>query len=221
MRVIVVGCGQVGSALAYQLYKKGHQVTVIDQYVSTFDNLPIDFQGRIIEGDVLARNVLHRAEVETADALAAVTGSDTLNALVAHVARTEFQVSRVVARNCDPRKLPLQDAFGITVVGSASWGMQHIEELLSDAPLRAVFVDRNAIFTIYQLEVPKNWHGRTLQELVPEDRSRIMALTRAGQPLLVSSTQSLETEDVIYLSADPEEIEALRRRLSFQEERLA
>jgi len=203
------------------LYKKGHQVTVIDQYVSTFDNLPIDFQGRIIEGDVLARNVLHRAEVETADALAAVTGSDTLNALVAHVARTEFQVSRVVARNCDPRKLPLQDAFGITVVGSASWGMQHIEELLSDAPLRAVFVDRNAIFTIYQLEVPKNWHGRTLQELVPEDRSRIMALTRAGQPLLVSSTQSLETEDVIYLSADPEEIEALRRRLSFQEERLA
>ena len=221
MRVIVVGCGQVGSALAYQLYKKGHQVTVIDQYVSTFDNLPIDFQGRIIEGDVLARNVLHRAEVETADALAAVTGSDTLNALVAHVARTEFQVSRVVARNCDPRKLPLQDAFGITVVGSASWGMQHIEELLSDAPLRAVFVDRNAIFTIYQLEVPKNWHGRTLQELVPEDRSRIMALTRAGQPLLVSSTQSLETGDVIYLSADPEDIEALRRRLSFQEERLA
>ena len=221
MRVIVVGCGQVGSALAYQLYKKGHQVTVIDQYVSTFDNLPIDFQGRIIEGDVLARNVLHRAEVETADALAAVTGSDTLNALVAHVARTEFQVSRVVARNCDPRKLPLQDAFGITVVGSASWGMQHIEELLSDAPLRAVFVDRNAIFTIYQLEVPKNWHGRTLQELVPEDRSRIMALTRAGQPLLVSSKQSLETGDVIYLSADPEEIEALRRRLSFQEERLA
>ena len=221
MRVIVVGSGQVGSALAYQLYKKGHQVTVIDQYVSTFDNLPIDFQGRIIEGDVLARNVLHRAEVETADALAAVTGSDTLNALVAHVARTEFQVSRVVARNCDPRKLPLQDAFGITVVGSASWGMQHIEELLSDAPLRAVFVDRNAIFTIYQLEVPKNWHGRTLQELVPEDRSRIMALTRAGQPLLVSSKQSLETGDVIYLSADPEDIEALRRRLSFQEERLA
>lgn len=221
MRVIVVGCGQVGSALAYQLYKNGHQVTVIDQYVSTFDNLPIDFQGRVIEGDVLARNVLHRAEIDTADALAAVTESDTLNALVAHIARTEFQVSRVVARNRDPRKLPLQEAFGITVVGSASWGMQHVEELLSDTPLRAIYVDSNANFTIYQLDVPENWHGRTLQELAPEDRIRIMAWTRAGQPLQVSSLQSFETGDVIYLSADPEELEALRRRLSFQEEQSA
>ena len=41
MRVVIVGCGQVGSALAYQFYTKGHQVTVIDQDQSAFDNLPI------------------------------------------------------------------------------------------------------------------------------------------------------------------------------------
>src|SRR3990172_13346263 len=99
MKVIVVGCGQVGSALAYQLNKMEHQVTVIDRNESAFDNLPIDFQGRTIEGDVLARNVLQRAEIEEADALAAVTSSDSLNALIALIARTEFQVSKVVARN--------------------------------------------------------------------------------------------------------------------------
>lgn len=216
MRVIVVGCGRVGSALAYQLYKKGYQITVIDKDISAFDNLPVDFHGRTIGGDVLARDVLHRAEIEDADALAAVTSSDSLNALIAHIARTEYRVSKVVARNYDPRQKPLQEAFGITVIGTASWGVQRIEETLSDAPLHAVFVDSNANITIYRLEVPENWHGRTLQELLPEAQSKTIALRRAGKHLPVLYTQSLETGDFVYLSADLAEIEALRRRLVFQ-----
>jgi trk system potassium uptake protein TrkA len=220
MKVIVVGCGQVGSALAYQLSKMEHQVIVIDRNKSAFDNLPIDFQGRTIEGDVLARNVLQRAEIEEADALAAVTNSDSLNALIALIARTEFQVSKVVARNYDPRRRPLQDAFGIPVIGSATWGAQRIIRLLSDAPLRPIFFDGNANLAIYQLEVPEAWRGRSLHQLLPEEGCKTLALTRAGQPLPISATQSLETGDLIYLSAHPEDIEALRRRLGFQPERL-
>jgi trk system potassium uptake protein TrkA len=220
MKVIVVGCGQVGSALAYQLSKMEHQVTVIDRSKSAFDNLPIDFHGRTIEGDILARNVLQRAEIEDADALAAVTSSDSLNALIALIARTEFQVSKVVARNCDPRQRPLQDAFGRPVVGSATWGAQRIIRLLSDAPLRPIFFDSKAKLAIYQLEVPEAWRGRSLRELLPEDGCKTLALTRAGQPVPVSYSQSLETGDLIYLSANPEDVEALRRRLGFQRERL-
>lgn len=239
MRVIVVGCGRVGSALASQLYKKGYQVTVIDEDLSAFDNLPIDFHGRLIEGDVLVRNVLHRAEIEHADALAAVTSSDSLNALVAHIAKTEYEVSKVVARNFDPRQRPLQEAFGIPVVGSASWGAQRITELLSDDPLRTILTDKEAKLAIYQLEVPEEWHGRSLQELLPEERVRMLAWRRLGQTLPVKvdlgntanpggtpsaglpNAQLLETGDVIYLSADPEEIEALRSRLVFQQEHKA
>ena len=64
MKVIVVGCGQIGSVLACQLYKRGDAVTVIDKDAAAFDNLSIDFQGRRIEGDVLSRSVLHRAELK-------------------------------------------------------------------------------------------------------------------------------------------------------------
>ena len=84
MRVIVVGCGRVGSTLAHSLSQAGHEVTVIDQEASAMDNLPSTFRGRTIVGDVLTWSVLQRAEVETADALAGVTNSDSLNALVAH-----------------------------------------------------------------------------------------------------------------------------------------
>jgi trk system potassium uptake protein TrkA len=220
MRVIIVGCGRVGSTLAYQLYKKKYQVTVIDKEASAFDNLPIDFQGRTIAGDVLARGVLHRAEIEDVDALASVTNSDTLNALVAHIARAEYQVSKVVARNYDPRQQPLQEAFGIPVVGSASWGAERIEDMLSDAPLVAIFSDPNSNIKIYQLEVPKNWSGRTMEELLPQDRSKVLSWTRAGQPLHISDKQSIEAGDLVYLNADQDEIQTLRGRLGIQQEHL-
>jgi trk system potassium uptake protein TrkA len=219
MRVIVVGCGEVGSALAFQLFQKGHQVTIIDQNEAAFDNLPIDFKGRVIEGDVLARNVWQRAEIENADALATVTGSDSLNALVAHIARIEFKVSRVVARNNDSRQLPLQEAFGVPIVGAASWGAQRVEELLTDIPLHAVLTDSQTGFAIYHLEVPASWHGYAIQQLLPRDRYEKLAWTRLGKPVPDDGLQTLESGDLLYLRASPEEIEALRNRLSSEQEK--
>ncbi len=219
MKIIIVGCGRVGSALAYQLSKKGHQVTVIDQNASTFDNLPLDFEGRTIEGDVLARNVLHRAEVESADGLVAVTRSDSLNALVAHIAQTDYNISKVVARNYDPRQQPIQEAFGIPIVGPIGWRVQRFEELLSDNLLQTIFLDNKNNVGFYQLKVPEVWHGRSLQELLTEERGKVIAWRRGDQSVPVSSAKSIETGDLIYLMADSKEFQALQSYLAKQWER--
>ena len=221
MRGSVVGCGEVGSALALQLFQKGHQVTIIDQNEAAFDNLAIDFKGRVIEGDVLAHNVWQRAETENADALAAVTGSDSLNALVAYIASTEFNIPRVIARNKDSRQQALQEAFGIPIVSAASWGALRVEELLTDIPLHAVLIDSQAGLLIYQLEAPARWHGHALEDLLPMDRYGRLSWTRLGQPLPIDSLQPLESGDSLYLRAEPEEIEALRRRLGSEQEKPA
>jgi Trk K+ transport system NAD-binding subunit len=108
------------------------------------------------------------------------------------------------------------------VVGCAVWGSHRIiEELLSDTPLRMVLFDSHANFAVYKLNMPENWHGRPLQELLPEDLIKVLAWTRAGQHLEVSRTQSLAAGDLIYLSVDEEEIEALRYRLGLTREGLA
>jgi trk system potassium uptake protein TrkA len=71
MNVIIVGCGRVGSTLAYQLYEKNDQVTVIDHRSSAFDKLHPEFHGRWWKG--LLMKYPQRAGIEQADALAAVT----------------------------------------------------------------------------------------------------------------------------------------------------
>ena len=138
MFFIVVGCGRVGSELAYDLYKRGHQVTVIDHVGSSFQHLDPDYRGRTIEAEVLGEGVLVRAGIEQAQGLAAVTNSDSVNAVVCRVARTVFHVPHVVARNYDPRWRPVHEALGLTVVSSTAWGAQRIEELLESPALRAI-----------------------------------------------------------------------------------
>ena len=139
MNFFVIGCGRVGSDLAYRLYKSGHKVAVIDKNRVAFNTLSSAFRGRTIEGDVLAEQLLERAGIAEADGLATVTNSDTLNAVVGHIARTLYQVPIIVTRNYDPVMLPVLEAFGCNVVSSTSWGAQRIKELMLDPSFHSIF----------------------------------------------------------------------------------
>ena len=154
MKFIVVGCGRVGAQLATRLFQQGHQVTVVDIVASAFDNLDPSFRGRTLEGDVLGQDMLRRAGIEGSDGLAAVTSSDTLNAVIAHIARTIFHVPNVVTRNYEPRFTPLYEVFGIQTVAASTWGAQRIEELLCDVSLRTVFSAGNGEVEVYEIIVP-------------------------------------------------------------------
>ena len=145
MNFIVVGCGRVGAELAHRLFKAGHQIVVVDSNRDSFNRLPPDFRGRTLEGEGLAEDVLERAGIKEAHGLAAVTNSDTLNAVVAHTARAVYGIANVVARNYDPALRSLIEAFGLQTVSSTYWGAQRVEELLTNPHMGmypAAFVGR-------------------------------------------------------------------------------
>lgn len=218
MNVIVVGCGRVGAELAYRLFKKGHQVTVVDPVAAAFENLPPDFRGRTVQGEALNQDVLVRAGIEQAEGLAAVTNSDPLNAVVARVANMVYHLTNVVVRNYDPRWRPLLEAIGLQVVSSSSWGAQRIEELLYHSEVRTVFSAGNGEVGIYEFKVPQTWHGRLLQGLLPEGQCLAVAVTRAGRAMLPSAITHVQAGDLVLLSATLEGVEALRQRLTLPKE---
>jgi trk system potassium uptake protein len=213
MKVIVVGCGRLGAELANHLSQRGHEVTVIDYVAPAFDNLRPDFRGRTVEGQVLNQDVLRRAGIEQADALAAVTNSDALNVVAAHVARTVFQVPYVVCRNYNPRWRPLHEAFGLQFVSSTTWGAQRIEALISQSRMHPVWAAGDGAVEVYELVAPDSWQGRPLQEVLPEGQCVAVALMRTDQTILPSGDTRVEKGDVLYLGATLQGREALRRWL--------
>ncbi len=218
MNLIVVGCGRVGSELAYRLYQKGHRVTVVDPLEAAFDNLPPGFQGRTIAGDVLNQDVLHRAGIQHADGLAAVTNSDSLNAVIARVAQVVYQVPNVVARNYDPRWRPVHEAFGLQVVSSASWGAQRLEDLLCQSGTDAILTPGSGEVAVLELVLPESWHGRRLHELLAGAECLPVALTRAGQATLPGPDTRVEAGDLLYVSATAAGRAVVQARLAPPEE---
>jgi trk system potassium uptake protein len=218
MHIIVVGCGRVGSELAYRVFQKQHRITVIDIQQSAFSSLPPDFRGRTILGEALNQDVLHRAGIESADGLAAVTSSDTTNCVVAHLARSIYHVPNVIVRNYQPHFRSLFDVFNLQVVSSSSWGAQRIEELLYHPELRTVFSAGNGEVEVYEFTIPEHWAGRELGEIVPGEGCSPVALTRAGQALLPDCDTLVELGDVVLVSATFDGIRALRANLLSQRE---
>lgn len=213
MAYIVVGCGRVGAALAFRLYQRGHPVSVIDQEPAAFHNLNPEFKGRMLEGDALDRPLLERAGIEKAVGLAAVTNSDSLNAVVSHLAGQIYRVPHVLARNYDPARRPFFDAFGLQVVSSSTWGAQRIEQLLLNGGPRMVFEAGNGEIGIYELAMPPRWEGRMLQELLRGSDARAAALTRAGRAELPEPSTRLHAGDILHLSATLEAIQLVQERL--------
>jgi trk system potassium uptake protein TrkA len=123
MRVVILGCGRVGSTLALMLSSEGHDVSIIDMDTSAFRRLGENFSGRAINGIGINADVLREAGIENADAFLTVTNGDNTNIMAAQIAKTLFQVPRVMARIYDPLRAEIYREVGvetlcITTLGS-------------------------------------------------------------------------------------------------------
>jgi trk system potassium uptake protein len=219
MNIIVVGCGRHGAELAMRLCNNGHSVVVVEREEREFRNLPPEFHGRTVAGEPLDKDVLHRAGIEQADGLAAVTRSDSLNVVLGHVARTIYNVPHVVVRNFNPRWRPMHEAFGLQVVSSTDWGVQRIEEILYHEEMHSVYSAGNGEVEIYELTIGDKWQGHTAAELLPEGQTLPVALSRGGRAVLPDGDTCLQKDDTLYVSATLSGIGALRRRLATSQEK--
>ncbi len=116
MRVVIMGCGRLGSTLARELDGEGHQVTVIDVEAAAFNWLDDSFSGRTIVGpgeDIAVQNL---AGVPSADIFLALANGDNRNAMAAQVAKHIHHAPRVVARIYDPERAEIYRELGIRVV---------------------------------------------------------------------------------------------------------
>ena len=87
MKIIIVGCGNVGITLAEQLSTEGHNITVIDTREQIVESVYNSYDILGVVGNGTSFNIQMEAGVEDADLLVAVTGSDELNLLCCLIAK--------------------------------------------------------------------------------------------------------------------------------------
>ena len=198
MKVIVVGCGKMGSGLALELVKKSHTVTVVGGSMDEFAMLGKGFKGETIVGVAFDKQILEQAGIERADAIVACTKSDETNALIGRIARNNYRVPRVISRLYDPRKAEIYRTLGIQTISATEWGVKHAIELLSYDQLDVVAGLGNGGVDVVRVEVAELLVGKKIVDITAAGEFSVCALSTQNQTFIPTLGTVLQKGDVVY-----------------------
>ncbi len=200
VHIVIMGCGRVGSSLAFHLVKREHSVAVIDQDPLAFRRLGDNFPGRQIKGIGFDRETLSEADIEKADAFAAVSSGDNSNIIAARVARETFSVPRVVARIYDPKRAEVYERLGIPTVATVPWTANRLlKTVLGDAAGEAAWHDPSGAVAMLHLTPHEGWVGSTVAQFQQATGGRVGLITRFGAGQVATSEMVIQDGDGMHL----------------------
>ena len=216
MKIIIMGCGRVGSQVSQLLVSQGHEVTVIDHDANALARLGTDFKGRVVRGLGFDRNILLEAGIETVEGFVAASSSDNANIVAARIARNIFHVPRVVARLYDPVRAEVYQRLGLTTISSTAWGAERIVEVVthSDLDVLHIFNDEGTI--LVRVEIPARLNGNRVTQMNIPGEVLVTAITRNAQTFIPVSGTEFQDGDTIFLTVIPSAMDRLEELLGIE-----
>jgi len=115
-KVVVMGCGRVGAALAADLARAGNNVLVLDIDAAAFRFLPDDFNGQKVVGNGIDVDTLRKIGIKDMDIFVSTTRGDNRNVMAAQIAKHIFGVPVVATRVFDPLREEMYRNMGLRTI---------------------------------------------------------------------------------------------------------
>ena len=116
MKLVVIGCGRVGSTIAKRFAAEGWDVTAVDENESALNRLGEDWTGGFIVGHGMDTAVLREAGIEDADSVVVATDGDNTNLVIGQVAQKRFGIDCTVVRILDPARADFYRDRGLRTI---------------------------------------------------------------------------------------------------------
>ena len=200
MKIIVMGCGRVGSQVSLVLSAHGHDVTVIDHDNNAENRLGANFKGRLLRGLGFDKMVLLDAGIQHCDAFAAVSSSDNANIIAARTARNIFKVPRVVARLYDPRRAEIYQRLGLMTISTTTWGAERIYELITHTDLDVLYTFGHGEVSLVSHEITPMLVGRMPKDMAIAGEINIISITRNDSAFIPSSGTTFREGDIVHVA---------------------
>jgi trk system potassium uptake protein TrkA len=115
VKVVVIGCGRVGSAVAKQLAGEGWDVTCVDEDENSLARLGA-WKGGFVVGHGMDKDILEQAGVAEATAAVVATDGDNSNLVIGQILRRRYGIECVVVRVLDPARAEFYAKLGMRTV---------------------------------------------------------------------------------------------------------
>lgn len=214
MKIMIVGCGRLGAALALALYRKGHLVTVVDKNPKSFNMLGSEFNGNTVTGLGFDKNVLEEAGIQFQDVVVASTSSDETNALVSKIAKDIYFVGKVLARLYDPELARIYSTLGVKTISTTGFGVDRVLELLSLGHIDSLAsLGGDANTEIVRIVATSEAEGARVDELQKDGEFRLISIVRGDSSFIPTGKEIVQTGDILYFVVVSDKANGLKRAL--------
>lgn len=211
MKIIIIGCGKVGSTLAEELCEEDHELVVIDKNPRKIQQLSESLDVMGYTGNGSSIQVLSEVGVEEADILIAVTGSDELNLLCCLIAKKVSQC-HTIARVRNPiynKEIHfIKKRLGISMIINPEFAAAlEISRLLRfpSAIKLDTFSKGRVELMKFKLLPEFGLGGMTVAEIMEKMRCDVLicGVERNGQVFIPAGNFALEDMDLVSIIASP------------------
>jgi Trk K+ transport system NAD-binding subunit len=183
MRIIIIGGGRVGRALATRLADRGENVVIVDDDPAAVERTRN--QGFTTHlGDGTDTDVLRSAGAENASRIVAATGDDDVNLLVAQLSSSRFEVEHVIARANNPDNVDAFEDLGVRTISSSDATAWAIDNAIERPALAEWMTQLGREGDVQEVEVTaEEMVGRTIRDIGGElpGGCLIALVTRDGE----------------------------------------
>jgi trk system potassium uptake protein TrkA len=209
MRVLIMGCGRVGSELSHALGEAGHEVTVIDKRAQAFDRYPPGDHARRIVGLGFDRDVLEEAGIRDADAFIAVSSGDNSNIVSARVALEHYHVPKVIARIFDPRRAEIYERLNIPTVATTTWGVKQIQLMILHTGKEVRESLGGGQLLRVRVPVPAHLVGKPASSLNIDGRIQVGGISRGGKGFIPTADSTMQDGDFLIVMMNKDAMDEL------------
>jgi trk system potassium uptake protein len=233
MNIIILGAGQVGSALAQFLARENNNITIVDTNIQRLQKLQDHIDVRTVVGHAAYPSILEQAGAEDADMLIAVTPSDEVNLLACQIAKILFKVPDKIARIRRSEYITHPELFDVdlsadamainTIISPEVLVTRYIEQLIRYPGSLQVLDFADGKLRLVGLRVRSNGPmlGQTIRDvtakLSQQQEIRIVAIYRNNAAIAPNGdTMFIEGDEVFFL-AQADAIISVMRKLQRQD----
>lgn len=210
MKALVIGCGKFGVRVSEYLAWKNHDVVVVDSNSESFLALSKEFTGRTLCGVGYDKDILEQAGIATVDVVISCTSSDSLNAVVANIAKNVYHIPIVIARMYDPIRARMFEAMGIYTVSITRLGLDNVIEYLEGIKSWRVVRKLGNDVQLVRARVPASLEGTPFSALDVDGKIKLIAVERQGYSFVPKPDDFCEYNDIIHLSVGTDYLEQAR-----------
>src|SRR3984885_27434 len=213
MKIVILGAGQVGRSVAYQLSREeANEVTVVDVSEDILRDLQDRIDVRTVAGNGAYPSVLDSAGAAEADIIIALTSSDEVNILACEVAaklfRTPTKIARIRSAEFTTRpELFAEDALAVDFfISPERLVTEYIERLISfPGSLQVLdFADGKVRLVGVRAHKGGKLVGQRLRELrehIPSTEARVVAIYRTSGAVQPDGETVIEDGDEVFFLA--------------------